>query len=221
MKLALTILLHGPQSTGKSLTAKALASYLERPIYSIDPTNFIKSPCDIDAEFAAHFHLATKWNAIILIQDVDQRFSELQGSDTTSANCAFFLRGLAQHKGIVILTAREEVEVSSQIQKHVNLTLGYKCWGIWDNDQVWSLQFDRYKAGYLVEFSNEAENHIREFAREEIQKGHSWNGRDIENYIHVAIAMMRLRSTTDDEEEEQTVKLEDVLVAESTMRSYD
>ncbi|PQE11502.1 P-loop containing nucleoside triphosphate hydrolase protein [Rutstroemia sp. NJR-2017a BVV2] len=222
-KTALTILLHGPQSTGKRLTAKALASYFQRPIYSINSYDLDTSISAYagNFEFAEHFRHATKWNAIILVEDADRSFPDPTVRDNRSINCCLFLQELAQHKGIVILTARRKETLDSQLAKHVNVALRYDAWDTIqkENTLAWKQQLARVEREQQVEFSDEVRQYIFEFAREEFRKGYTWNGRDIKNYFDVAIAMMRSDSKSG--EEQKSVEVEHLRVAASAVWTCD
>ncbi|KAM3066248.1 hypothetical protein ACMFMG_003240 [Clarireedia jacksonii] len=214
---ALTILLHGPQSTGKRLTAKALASYFQRPIYSIDSYNLSISHHG-NFDFAEHFRRASKWNAIILIQDAERYFLDPLLRDTRSTYSEMFLRELLQYRGIVILTAHRREELDIEIGKKINVALAYEAWDICENLRVWEQQLERLERERPVRFSDEARKHVLGFAREQARKGHNWNGKDIENYFDVSIALMASDSRSG--EGQKKVEVEHLIAAARAVWTY-
>lgn len=81
----LTILLHGIPGVGKTATAEAVAQACIKPLFSITSGDLGVTPKDVEKALQEIFRLASIWDAILLLDEVDTFFSQRSqaGSDVT------------------------------------------------------------------------------------------------------------------------------------------
>ncbi|KAF7903937.1 hypothetical protein EAF00_001271 [Botryotinia globosa] len=198
---SLAILLHGPRSTGKFLTVKALASHFNRPLYTITSTDLGMITWDAARELATHFKRATKWNCIIAIPDAERRFPHRKSpSDGDSNTSELFLRELELFRGIVILTTDMKDDVEEQVVRGMKVCLGSDFWSRSENLQVWQNVLKKrgiYPAKDNEKLPAETEATIGEadydswlrFIDGYYGKGKRWSGVEMDNYFDTALAL--------------------------------
>ncbi|TGO34358.1 hypothetical protein BHYA_0200g00030 [Botrytis hyacinthi] len=203
IKASLAILLHGPKSTGKFLTVKALASHFNRPLYTITIADLSMITWDAARELATHFKRATKWNCIIAIPDADRRFPHRKSPSNGDSNTSgLFLRELELFRGIVILTTDMKDDVEEQVVRGMNMCLGSDFWSRSENLQVWQnvlekrgihLIKDDKKLPAEIEATIGEADYARwsRFIDGEYGTGKRWSGAEMNNYFDTALALAR------------------------------
>ncbi|KAF7875282.1 hypothetical protein EAF04_002454 [Stromatinia cepivora] len=194
---SLAILLHGPKSTGKFLTAKALASHFNRPLYTITGMDFGINTWDSARELANHFKRATKWNCIIAIPEAEGRFPlRKTPPDGDFGASGLLLSELELFNGIVVLTTDNRDDVEEQVVRRMNVCLGSEFWNKDDNIQIWHKMLKKrgiHDAEDNVElkatFEKGAYSRWLQFIEGEYRMGKRWNGMEINNYFDTALAM--------------------------------
>lgn len=105
--IGLNIAVHGPTGTGKTLTAKGLAEGVRRPLYTMTTGDL-----SFDAESLEHslqdvVTLASRWNAILLIENVDVFVEARQPHDYhRNAIVSAFLQFMDLNRGVLLITTR-------------------------------------------------------------------------------------------------------------------
>ncbi|TGO55305.1 hypothetical protein BOTNAR_0248g00050 [Botryotinia narcissicola] len=201
IKASLAILLHGPKSTGKFLTVKALASHFNRPLYTITNADLGMITWDAARELATHFKRATKWNCIIAIPDAERRFPHRKSpSDGDSNTSGLFLRELELFRGIVILTTNIKDDVEEQVVRGMNMCLESDFWSRSENLQVWQNVLEKrriHPAKDNERLPADTEATIGEadydrwlrFIDGYYGKGKRWSGVEMDNYFDTALAL--------------------------------
>ncbi|KAM0176166.1 hypothetical protein ACHAPF_005032 [Botrytis cinerea] len=198
---SLSILLHGRRSTGKFLTAKALASHFNRPVYTITRADLGPVTWDATRDFGTHFKRAAKWNCIIAIPEAERRFPHRKSpSDGDPGIIDLFLRELELFKGIVVLTTDAKHDVDDEVVRRMNVCLRSSFWSRSENLQVWHRVLK--KRGIRVAEENEQlptgtkaiigeadYDDWRKFLDGEYSKGKLWNGLEINHYFDIALAL--------------------------------
>ena len=96
----LAILLHGPPGTGKTLTAEAVAELNERPLFFVSGDDLRNRHGNVEQHLDAVFQLASKWKAIIHLDECDLLLGR-KGRD--SARIAF-VKTFKNYHGVLIVT---------------------------------------------------------------------------------------------------------------------
>ncbi|TGO07885.1 hypothetical protein BTUL_0240g00140 [Botrytis tulipae] len=184
---SLAILLHGPKSTGKFLTVKALASHFNRPLYTITSSDLGMITWDAARELSTHFKRATKWNCIIAIPDAKRRFPHRKSpSDGDSNTSGLFLRELELFRGIVILTTDMKDEVEEQVVRGMN---------VWQNvlkkRGIYPAKDNEKLPAHTEATIGEADyDRWLRFIDGYYGTGKRWSGVEMDNYFDTALALV-------------------------------
>jgi len=74
-------LLHGPPGVGKTLTAESVADGTKRPLYTISSGDLGTNTNLVEERLSNALSLATRWNAVVLIDEADVFLEERRNQD--------------------------------------------------------------------------------------------------------------------------------------------
>ena len=173
-------LLHGAPGTGKTLTAEALADYMNRPLYKVSLGELGTAVDELEKSLERILQLCERWNAITLIDEADV-FLEERNSDNLERNAmvAVFLRMLEYYSGILFLTTNRASKFDMAFISRITLAIHYKRP---DMVELWKM---------LLENS-----HI-DFDQDSVDKlvDHNINGRQVKSVINTSKAIAKYRNT--------------------------
>jgi SpoVK/Ycf46/Vps4 family AAA+-type ATPase len=116
------ILLHGGPGVGKTTTAEYLAEHTRRPLLSTTSAAIIKHEREAETTFKQILHQATRWKAILLLENVELIFSEERG-DRHGSSAILILKALETHHGLVFLTTDRIGLLVSSLISRINIPL--------------------------------------------------------------------------------------------------
>jgi AAA+ superfamily predicted ATPase len=87
-------LLDGPPGVGKTLTAESIAEAMKAPLYKISAGELGVMPSTMKKKLSEVLDIATKWNAIVLINEADifleeRRIGDLYKNELVSSKLLF------------------------------------------------------------------------------------------------------------------------------------
>jgi AAA+ superfamily predicted ATPase len=173
----LIFLLYGPPGVGKTLSAEATCELLERPLYSVNVGDLGTHPESMESELDKIKDYVNRWNAIILIDEVDIFVEDREYSDITrNAMVCIFLKFLEYHENIIFLTTNRLKSIDPAVKSRINLFLAYQDLTeemrkqIWKSLlTIWNIKFD--------------DNLLEDLSEYKI------NGREIRNYLKLVLAI--------------------------------
>ncbi|KAI4707153.1 hypothetical protein J4E89_008092 [Alternaria sp. Ai002NY15] len=191
----------GAPGVGKTATAECIADLMEKPLYPITCGDLGSSAEDVEKNLKKHFTLASRWDCVMLLDEADvflakRKLEDLQRNSIVSV----FLRMLEYYKGLLFLTTNR---VDPNFDKETTL-------------KVWKTFIDQTK--FVLESSGrtnvtvDAEG-IEKFAKKHWKENKQarWNGRQIRNAFHTAVAMaefgVRSRNASADYDDGKDVKI--------------
>lgn len=179
----MTILLHGTQGVGKTLTAESVAEHLKRPLYSITAGDFAMDTATTEKQLTEILDLASHWNAVLLIDEADvfleqRRFSDMKRNAIVSV----FLRVLEYYGGVLILTTNRVTTIDSAFKSRIHLGIKYHPLSAEARRGLW--QFFISKAIGQHEHVNWLNNTVLGDLA-----SHKFNGRVIKNAVRMAHAL--------------------------------
>lgn len=140
------ILTSGVPGTGKTLTAEVFSEKVERPLYIIQCSQLGTSPDDLEKLLAEVLERATRWGAILLIDEADVYIHE-RGSDVVqNAIVGVFLRLLEYYSGVLFLTTNRETLVDDAIKSRVMAHIRYALPDYDEKGKLWKILSDQYGA---------------------------------------------------------------------------
>lgn len=123
----LVLLLHGPPGVGKTLTAETIAKATGKPLFVVSVAEIGLSPSRAERNLEKLFNLASKWEAILLIDEADV-FLETRGASSSAGRNALvsvLLRVLEYYQGIIILTINRIKSIDVAVISRIHLAIRY------------------------------------------------------------------------------------------------
>ncbi|KAL9623850.1 MAG: hypothetical protein Q9160_001842 [Pyrenula sp. 1 TL-2023] len=186
----LVILLHGTPGSGKTLTAECAAELTEKAILgtSMAELNKYNSPWYFEYRLKQVLQYATKWKAIILLDEADvfleARKDDVPDAADRNALVAVFLRYLEYFSGIVFLTTNRIHVFDAAMKSRIHLTIGYSLPDLEMRRMIWTVSLKAVDEGHI---DIDIDDAIDSFVQEKL------NGREITNSINTAQTLARFK----------------------------
>lgn len=143
--LGIIILSSGKPGTGKTLTAEVYSETIKRPLYTVQCSQLGTNEEKLEKLLAEVLDRATRWKAILLIDESDVYIHERGTDIQQNAIVGVFLRLLEYFNGILFLTTNRETVVDDAIISRVTAHVRYS---IPDNDEdkkrLWTILSTQY-----------------------------------------------------------------------------
>lgn len=98
-------LLHGKPGVGKTTTAECVAELTKRPLISLTCGDLGILPEDVETNLEKWLHMATIWDAILLLDEADVYLeSRIKQDLQRNSLVSIFLRALEYYEGLLFLT---------------------------------------------------------------------------------------------------------------------
>ena len=177
----------GPPGVGKTLTAETIAEATGKPLFVVSVAEIGLDASVAEKNLEKLFNLATKWEAILLVDEADV-FLETRGSTfdaSRNALVSVLLRVLEYYQGIIILTTNRVKSIDVAVISRIHLAIRYNDL---TDDQMRAIF--RYFLNQLRPEDVKDRAGIDRFIR---NTGHHYglNGRQIRNVVSAAVASAR------------------------------
>ncbi|KAF0535878.1 P-loop containing nucleoside triphosphate hydrolase protein [Gigaspora margarita] len=190
-------LLHGPPGVGKTLTAEAISEYLHRPLYAVSVGELGVTPKELEDKLSEILEVASVWNAVILIDEVDIFLEQRSKNDVNrNALVGIFLRLLEYHQGILFLTTNRVESFDKAFYSRISIILRYDDLDELARAQVWRTFLDR------ADGKDKSQVNIDKLKQRQL------NGREIKTAVRMAKA---LATKSDSDAVITTLHLEKIL----------
>ena len=154
---------------------------MEKPLYNVNVGDLGTNPESMDAIMDVIVEYAHRWDAIILIDEVDIFLEEREFSNVLrNALVSTFLKFLEYNKGIIFLTTNRVKNLDVAVKSRVNLFLSYESFTSNKRKDVWKSLLKKWDIG----ISNKYLNKLSEF---------DLNGREIRNYMKIVFSIHKDR----------------------------
>jgi SpoVK/Ycf46/Vps4 family AAA+-type ATPase len=183
----LVLLLHGPPGVGKTLTAETIAAATGKPLFIVSVAEIGLNASRAERNLEKLFNLASKWEAILLVDEADV-FLETRGSSSSAGRNALvsvLLRVLEYYQGIIILTTNRIKSIDVAVISRIHLAICYSDLTEVQMCKIFSFFLDQLEPDW-IEDRDEIDNFINNY-------GHQYglNGRQIRNVVSGALASAR------------------------------
>jgi hypothetical protein len=91
----------GPPGTGKTLTAEAFSEIVRKPLYTVQCSQLGMTPTDLEKHLSTVLQRATRWKALLLIDEADVYIRERGDEIAQNAIVGVWLRVLEYYRGIL------------------------------------------------------------------------------------------------------------------------
>ncbi|PCH36706.1 nucleoside triphosphate hydrolase protein [Wolfiporia cocos MD-104 SS10] len=181
----LVINLFGPPGVGKTLSAEATSEHVKRPLYVVGGGDLGTHAEGVDARLKEVFEVATRWRAIVLIDEADVFLERRSMHDLKrNAMVAVFLRHVEYYRGILFLTTNRIKAFDEAFLSRIHVALHFTHLSKEAKAQVWRAFL--LKAGMAESELDDAMVNV--LAKREI------NGRQIKNATRTAHSLAVSRS---------------------------
>jgi hypothetical protein len=119
------ILCKGPAGLGKTLTAEVYSEVVGKPLYSVHSGHLGDCPENIDKRLKNVLDRASRWGAILLLDEADVYIRKRENCMTHNAIVAAFLRQLERFEGIIFLTTNRKNDVDDAIASRCIAIISY------------------------------------------------------------------------------------------------
>ncbi|PYI36976.1 hypothetical protein BP00DRAFT_491558 [Aspergillus indologenus CBS 114.80] len=192
----LIILLHGAPGVGKTSTAECVAELCNLPLYPITCGDLGITATEVESRLKHIFTQAQKWK----YQQADVFLSQRENNVKHNSLVSVFLRVLEYYQGILFLTTNRVGKIDEAFRSRVHISLYYPPLDKRSTQKIFVENLSLVeKRGENVIRVNRDE--IRNFAREHYRSNdpqRRWNGRQIRNAFHIAIAIAEDRAAEKD-----------------------
>ncbi|KAK2762446.1 AAA family ATPase [Colletotrichum kahawae] len=179
----LIMLLHGAPGVGKTTTAGDLGTTAK----------------EVQEDLEKSFALASRWDCILLLDEADVFLAARSKNDfTRNGLVAVFLRVLEYYTGILFLTTNRIGDLDEAFASRIQMSLHYPELNELKTLKVFRLHLDlieqRFKKqGRTITFDISS---VEDFASQHYndQPFNRWNGRQIRNACHTALALAEFDS---------------------------
>ncbi|KAH3941542.1 hypothetical protein HBH98_122000 [Parastagonospora nodorum] len=196
----LIILLHGAPGVGKTCTAECIAELMGKPLYPITCGDLGSTAQEVEVNLRKHFTLASKWDCVMLLDEADVFLAQRKNENLErNSIVSVFLRMLEYYKGLLFLTTNRVGAFDEAFKSRVHISLFYPNFDKETTIQVWKTFIKQAKKKLDSEGRKNvtvASSEIKKFAKahwEENPKAR-WNGRQIRNAFHTAVAMAEFQA---------------------------
>lgn len=167
----LFILLHGVPGVGKTATAEAVAQANGKPLFKITGGDIGLTPDQVETSLRAIFRLASIWDCILLMDEVDTFFSQRskgdsaitknalvsgrrrlgsqfdkrQGKMANPSICLVFLRVLDYYTGILFLTTNRSGALDEAFKSRIHYKIYYPPLTKDQTLDIWRLNIQRLR----------------------------------------------------------------------------
>jgi len=185
----------GPPGVGKTSTAETIAIATRKPLFSVSVADVGTKAKHVESNLSRIFSLATKWQAILLIDEADV-FLESRGrgnairSTDKNALVSVFLRVLEYYQGIMFLTTNQIAEFDVAIPSRIHVAIRYESLKTDQMEAIFDGFLDKLDRQGLIEDRDE----ITEWLEEVVYK-EGFDGRQIRNIVTTALGLARAETT--------------------------
>lgn len=202
-------LLHGPPGVGKTYTVETTAIHTQRPLVSLTIGDLGSNESSIEEQLSRWFSFATRWRAVLLIDEADiflekRRTSDLARNGVVTA----FLRKMEYFGGLLFLTTNRIDTMDEAFMSRVHVVMGFEKLSDDTRVAIWRSFFKKLRDEMeQIKVSSEAEQYV--LNNPEIVTM-DWNGREIRNAFQTAIALAEYEAS-----EREGYKEEDGVVVDA------
>lgn len=175
------MLLSGEPGVGKTLTAESVAEQMRRPLYSISAGELGQSANSLERNIQKILEIATKWDAILLLDECDVFLEQRTASDIERNKLvSIFLRLLEYYKGVMFLTTNRVSTFDAAFKSRIHLSINYPSLDYNARRLVW--------ATFTDPVSGHSSNYKSELTGEDLDElaNLKLNGREIKNIVKTA-----------------------------------
>lgn len=190
----LTVLLHGPPGSGKTLTAgtcrdlgqrhntntgtEVISEHSQKPLLRITSGDLGTEPGAAERKLQEYFMLAHAWKAILLLDEADVFLAKRTFGDIfRNAFITVFLRSMEYFAGIMLLTTNQKDAFDEAFQSRIHLQIPYLPANCAQRKAMWK----------NIIAAQKVDHNLNEEVFERLATTYKRNGREIKNMVLMAL----------------------------------
>ena len=131
---------------GKTLSVECIATQMGRPLLSLTIADIGTAEIAAEANLAKYLGLATKWGAIVLIDEAETFLTKRKEGDfSRNSIVTAFLRALEYYRGMIFLTTNEPGRIDDAVSSRIHLAIEYHSLKKDKRRQVWLKHINQMK----------------------------------------------------------------------------
>jgi hypothetical protein len=140
------VLATGEPGTGKTLTAEVFSESVERPLYVVQCSQLGTDEVEIEKQLKEVLQRATRWKAILLIDEADVYIRERGEDIRQNAIVGVFLRVLEYYRGVLFMTSNRATVIDDAIMSRATAWIRYTIPTQEELQSIWGILSGQYKA---------------------------------------------------------------------------
>lgn len=152
------VLATGIPGTGKTLTAEVYAETIKKPLYTVQCSQLGTSANSIESELQKVLSRASRWGAILLIDEADVYVRERGMDIEQNAIVGVFLRVLEYYRGVLFMTSNRATIIDDAVMSRATAHIVYDSPDESARARIWevlSKQFGMKLIGSYTSFAQE------------------------------------------------------------------
>jgi|GEM_PF-119111 hypothetical protein len=137
----------GEPGVGKTLTAEAYSEIIRRPLYSVQSSQLGIDLDDLEKNLKDILLRATRFKAILLIDECDVYVHERGDSLLQNAVVGVFLRVLEYYKGVLFMTSNKDTVLDDAILSRCTAHIRYTRHSPSNLEAIWHVLNTQFEAG--------------------------------------------------------------------------
>ncbi|PMD44619.1 hypothetical protein L207DRAFT_454313 [Hyaloscypha variabilis F] len=193
----LIILLHGAPGVGKTTTAEGVAQMFEKPLYQITCGDLGTTASEVEKALETSFSLASRWGCVLLLDEADVFLAARSREDfKRNGLVSVFLRVLEYYTGVLFLTTNRIGDFDEAFASRIHISLYYPQLDLESTLSIFKLNLDMIEQNHRKGNIQIDREEILDFAKNyfNVQEDAKWNGRQIRNACHTALALAEFRA---------------------------
>lgn len=166
------------------MTAESVAEFLQKPLYFVSVGELGVKPEELEHSLNKVMKVATSWDAIILLDEVDVFAVKRDGASIErNAMTAIFLRMLERYSGVMFMTTNLLNNLDDAFISRATAVIKYNDLETADRIKIWNGLFDKVEKIGEVKISPSLRMDINKVA------SYNLNGRIIKNIVRLAYSL--------------------------------
>lgn len=190
------------------MTVECIATQMGRPLLGLTVADIGTEETSVEARLAKYLGLATKWGAIVLIDEAETFLTKRKEGDLSrNALVTAFLRALEYYSGMIFLTTNEPGRIDDAVSSRIHLAIEYEALKKKDRQEIWMAHFRQLEQQQSapswpsevpkVKLDSTTQNFITNETGTPEVEGLNLSGRDIRNAFQTAVKLARYDAERD------------------------
>lgn len=183
-------LLYGGPGTGKTLTVECIANDTCRPLLRLTAQD-VGLHNDVEANLRKWFSLASKWDAILLIDEADLFLEQRKDGDIQRNSLStVFLRSMEYYKGVLFLTTNRPGHIDDSFISRITCPIAYHTLSLETKGKIVQKFVKKFEETGNIVIEPTAARYLTSHCKE-------LNGRQLRNVLQNAVATAEIKLRND------------------------